>query len=361
VLVGTVAANMAIAGSRYGLAAQMIGQLRHIEYGPVAENYLGAIAMNEAWLAHRIGDIASRDKLLSDALQRARDERARVRLRWYTNALAEMLPIALSQGVEPDVVRGLAREFSVVPSPQDIENWPWPIKVYALGRFELLIEGESPTYSRKAPKKVLALLKAIIAFGAQEVPEQKLLDALWPDEDGDAARRSLGATLHRLRKLLIGENAIRQAGGNLTLDERSCWVDATAFENRLHLGGDAAEASEAAILLYRGAFLAQEDTPWAMPMRERLRAKFIHAVGRLGVSFEASGRYESAIDLYVRGIEADNLVEPFYQGLMRCYDNLNRRTEAVSTYQRLRETLSIMLGVTPSSATQRLFETLRLN
>jgi DNA-binding SARP family transcriptional activator len=247
------------------------------------------------------------------------------------------------------------------PPSADVENWPWPVKVYTLGRFELLIEGESPTYSRKVPKKVLALLKAIIAFGSHEVPEQKLLDALWPDQDGDAARRSLAATLHRLRKLLANDSAVRQAGGNLTLDERSCWVDATAFENRLHHGGDAAQASEAAILLYRGAFLAQEDAPWAMPMRERLRAKFIHAVGKLGVPFEGLGRYESAIDLYVRGIEADNLVEPFYQGLMRCYDKLNRRTEAVSAYRRLRDTLSITLGVPPCSATQRLFETLRLN
>jgi DNA-binding SARP family transcriptional activator len=272
-----------------------------------------------------------------------------------------MLPLALEQNIDPQMARVLIRECKLTPLSADVENWPWPVKVYTLGRFELLIDGESPAYSRKVPKKVLALLKAIIAFGSKEVPEQKLLDALWPDEDGDAARRSLGATLHRLRKLLTSDNAIRQAGGNLTLDERRCWVDATAFENRLLHGGDAGEASEAAIPLYRGVFLAQEDAPWAMPMRERMRAKFVHSVGKLGVSFEGSGRHDSAIDLYVRGIDADSLVEPFYQGLMRCYDKLNRRAEALNAYRRLRETLSITLGVAPSSATQRMFETLRLN
>ncbi len=40
-----------------------------------------------------------------------------------------------------------------------------------------------PADSRKAPKKVLALLKAIIAHGGKDVPEQKLIDALWPDEE----------------------------------------------------------------------------------------------------------------------------------------------------------------------------------
>ena len=117
-----------------------------------------------------------------------------------------------------------------------------------------------------------------------------------------------------------------------------------------------------AIALYRGAFLAQEvNASWATPARERMRAKFIQAVGKLGLHLEAASRHETAIDLYLRGLEADGLVEPFYQGLMRCYERLNRRTEALSVYRRLREILSVTLGVAPSSATQRLFETLRLN
>lgn len=361
VLLGVVAANMAIAGGRFEAARKVLTRVKMEAHGP-AENFLGAAAMNDAWLAHRVGDKARRDSLLRESLRRARDTRARERLRWYPNALSQLLPLAIDQGIEPEMALSLAREFHIVPSPLQIESWPWPIKVYTLGRFEILLDDQPPEYSRKQPKTVLALLKAIIAYGGHEVPEQKLIDALWPDDDGDAGRRSLTATLHRLRKLLANGNAIRQAGGSLTLDDRCCWVDAAAFESRLGQGGDAGEASETAFVLYRGAFLAQEeDAPWAMPMRERLRAKFIHAVAKLGVSLEESGRYESAIDIYVRGIEADNLVEPFYQGLMRCYDRLNRRTEAATAYRRLRQTLSVTLGIQPSSESQRLFETLRLN
>ncbi|MEQ1879743.1 MAG: bacterial transcriptional activator domain-containing protein [Burkholderiales bacterium] len=92
-----------------------------------------------------------------------------------------------------------------------------------------------------------------------------------------------------------------------------------------------------------------------------IRLETISVAGKLGEAWEKAGRHEAAIDLYSRGISADPLVEPFYQGLMRCYDKLNRRTEAASAYRRLRETLSIVLGVAPSSASQRLFEALRLN
>lgn len=362
VTVGTVASNMAIAGGRFDVADEILGRLRGEGYGTIAENYLAAIVLNQAWLAHRRGNSGSRDILLDDAIRRARMEGARARFHWYPNALAELLPIALASGIETDMARALARELSVVPHPPDLEDWPWPVKVYTLGRFELLVEGNCPDYSRKIPRKVLALLKAIIAFGGIDVSEQKLTDALWPDDDGDAARRSLTATLHRLRKLLVKGDAIRQTGGEITLYRQCCWVDAYAFQDRVDRVSNDSEGFGEAIKLYRGAFLAQEEgTPWAVAARERLRAKFIHAVSKLGVSLEESGRYESASEHYARGIDADNLVESFYQGLMRCYENLDRRSEAASAYRRLRQTLSVTLGIQPSTESQRLFETLRLN
>lgn len=155
---------------------------------------------------------------------------------------------------------------------------------------------------------------------------------------------------------------IRQTGSEIALDRQCCWVDADAFEDRVDHASNGSEGFGEAIKIYRGAFLAQEEgTPWAVSARERLRAKFIHAVGKLGLFLETNGRYETAIELYARGIDADNLVESFYQGLMRCYENLDRRSEAASAYRRLRQTLSVTLGIQPSTESQRLFETLRLN
>ena len=273
-----------------------------------------------------------------------------------------VLTEALATGISVELVQSLIRKYEVAPPKQNVQFWPWPVKVYTLGRFELLIDGESPGYSRKAPKKVLALLKAIIAHGGKNVTEQKLIDALWSDEEGDAARRALIATLHRLRKLLGNIKAIRQAGGELTLDEEICWIDAQTFEREIDGAQSDMDGFDKTIDLYRGTFLAQEeDQPWVIASRERMRSKFIHAIGKLGSSFERAGRYESAIDLYVRGVEADPLVEPFYQGLMRCYDHLDRRSEAASTYRRLRQTLSLTLGVQPSAESQRLFATLKQN
>jgi DNA-binding SARP family transcriptional activator len=61
----------------------------------------------------------------------------------------------------------------------------------------------------------------------------------------------------------------------------------------------------------------------------------------------------------LRGLDADPVIEQFYQGLMRCYTALERRSEALSAYQRLKRMLSISLGVAPSAQTERLYQTLK--
>jgi DNA-binding SARP family transcriptional activator len=358
-LVRLVCANILAGCRRFDEAYALLTAVRNDVRGPVTAHYLAAVALNEAWIAHLQDDSARRDVLLKDALTRAADRRARERLRWYPNVLADLLPLAIERWIEADTALGLAREFRVTPAGCTTERWPWPAKVYTLGRFLLVIDGKPVEFSRKPPRKILLLLKAIIAFGGEAVPDQKLIDALWPDEEGDAARRALTITLHRLRGLSGHPQAVRQSGGTIGLDRRLCWVDALAFEGRLDGMNGGSQSSAGALDLYRGAFLAEDDVPWALATRERLRTKFTHAVGRTGEALEREGRYEKALELYRRGIEADNLIETFYQGLMRCYERLNRRTEALSTYRRLRDTLSVTLGVAPSTSTQRLFDAMR--
>jgi DNA-binding SARP family transcriptional activator len=351
-----VTANIAIGAGQFEMAEESLRRMRARVTGPVTANYLAAIALNESWLAHRRGDQEDRNRLLREALEQASDAKARVRLRWYPNALSELLPIALSGGIEVQTARWLAREFGVQPRPPDVKDWPWPVQVRVLGRLELLLDGVAPAFSHKIPKKPLALLGALIAFGGHGVPDQRILDALWPGDEGDSAYRSLTTTTRRLRELLGDKEAVRHTGGKLYLDPHRCWTDVWAFEHALD-SRDRAGAAHA-IDLYRGDFLEGDEAPWVVPMRERLRGKFIGAVVAEGESLEHSGHYEDALRCYQRGLDADDLVEGFYQGLMRCYDRLNRRTEAVAAYRRLRQVLSVTLGISPSYQTDQIYKSL---
>lgn len=128
----------------------------------------------------------------------------------------------------------------------------------------------------------------------------------------------------------------------------ACWAKPPAAS-----GSERQRLLEHALSLYRGAFLDGDAVePWSLPTRERLRGRFIRHSAKLGRLREECGEWNKAIACYQRGAEADQLAEEFYQGLMRCYRRLDRRAEGIAVYRRLRQTLSIILGIAASPATE---------
>ncbi|MBC7944792.1 MAG: hypothetical protein H7X91_05940, partial [Burkholderiales bacterium] len=79
----------------------------------------------------------------------------------------------------------------------------------------------------------MSLLKAVLAFGSDEVDSQDVIAALWPAADGDAARNAFDVALHRLRKLFQRNDAVLLREGKLSLNPFVCWVDVWAFESLL--------------------------------------------------------------------------------------------------------------------------------
>ena len=157
--------------------------------------------------------------------------------------------------------------------------------------------------------------------------------------------------------------------GKLSLNPHYCWVDVWAFERILELAHIASstgneeqtlELIKRALNLHKGIFLAADlEQPWAMPMREHLRSKYIHQLEDLGEKLELHGDAQHAIEWYLKGLEVDVLAEPFYQGLMRSYQKMDRNAEGIEVYQRCFRTLTSSLGVKPSSATKEIYRELR--
>jgi len=125
---------------------------------------------------------------------------------------------------------------------------------------------------------------------------------------------------------------------------------------------EAVSLNEKAIGLYQGTFLPKETLePWADSVRERLRNKFLRCVERLGHHWEASGEWEKAVECYEQGLEADDLIEEFYQHLMICFQKLGQVTKALSVYKRCKKTISAGLGVSLSSRTEAIYRALIMN
>jgi len=356
---GVINAEMLMHAGRLEDARPFLARSREIvQRSPVLVNMGATVTMIEAWAMQMQGDSRACASLLHSALKDSKIDYRWCQLRYIDTTLAHMLPIALEEKIEADQARWLIRTFRLRPPSADIERWPWPLRVRTLGGFEVEVDERPLEVGRKTPRKVLALLKALVAMGPREVPEQQLIDALWPDDEGDAGHKALSITVLRLRRLLGDNDLIRQQGGKLSIDPQRCWVDAWAFERKL--AAKDAGSLDKALALYGGSFLPDDtDASFTVAARERLRAKFVHALGELGRRLEAQHRFDEAIGWYLRGLEADPIIETFYQGLMRCYVALDRRTEAIAAYRRLKQTLSVTLGLQPAASTESLYQQLR--
>ena len=324
-----------------------------------------------AYFALDQGDKTSGLKLLQKALARAK------KMLYYFSAdddpkvTARLCAKALEAGIEVDYVHDIIRKRKLVLDnpPLHLDNWPWAIQIYTLGRFELVIDGKPFKSPKKTQKKPLEMLKVLASFGeSQAVSKVQLRDILWPDADGDKAQRSFDTTLHRLRQLLGHDKAIILQDGRLSLDLRYCWVDSMAFERMLKEAEDyaknedkksATQLLEKVVALYKGPFLGGEaDEPWAISYNERLRSKFLRAIERLGNYLEGEGDLNRAVDCYQKAIEVDDVAEMFYRRLMICLKKLGRRPAVISTYKRCKKTLSANLGLEPSPETKAIKESL---
>ena len=154
------------------------------------------------------------------------------RLWWVPAWTTQLCMAALEHGIEPESARQLIQLHDLRPEtpPIGLKAWPWRIRITTLGSFSILRDGKELVFPTKAPRKVLLLLKAIIAGGRRGAVEDKLADWLWPDSDGDASRSALATALHRLRQLLSVEGCLLAKDGRLLLDPHRCYVDAHAFE-----------------------------------------------------------------------------------------------------------------------------------
>jgi DNA-binding SARP family transcriptional activator len=282
-----------------------------------------------ALLVEAGGALRRRDELaaverLRDALRIGREQTYLSAFLWLPDLMARVSALALEHGIETEYVRRLVQVRRLRPPHPDVKAWPWPVRVYTLGRFTVRREDLPLPRGRKAQRRPLELLQAIVAGGSREAPAESLAEALWPDLDGDAAAKALEAALHRLRRLLGDHGAVRMREGRLSLDAERVWVDAWALE-RLLAGGEGAADVDRVLELYGGPLLADEpEPPWLLAARERIRRKVVRRLMSQGEAWEGAGHFQRAIDLYQRGLEADPAAEDLARRLTRCHQRLGR-------------------------------------
>lgn len=304
-------------------------------------------------------------EVLAKALKLVATSGALGKLIWSGPDLPWLMSFALQRGIEVPTANRIIRHFDL-PGPPGVIDWPWPVRIRALGALRLDVgsSAERPA-QKKPPHRLLDLLKALVSLGP-DVTASQVAEALWPDADGDQANGNLSASVHRLRKLLGRDDSILHRDGRLTLNPRVCWIDAIAFEQLSSsitdggtaLDGDDLLKAERAYSLYTNHLFTGESLSWMTTPREKLRSRFVRLALALGSAYEAGGQDGRALAIYEQIVELEPASEPAYRRLMQCLGRSGKVAEARDVYRRCRRALSSTLSASPSSETVAAFEAL---
>ena len=269
---------------------------------------------------------------------------------------AHLCAKALHAGIHVSFVQRMIRRhrFAAPPEAQAIEAWPWRVKIRTFGKLMVEVDGKPLEKQRKAPHRLLELLAAIITFGGQEVPVSRLIDALWPEANGDTAQENFKKSIARLRKLVGVDDVIQWQEGKISLNRDLCWVDVWAFDQH------ARQQDIRAMVLYRGPFLGPEEIPaWAESRRDQERTRFIRLINWHYDETDVAGNVEKGIQLLEQAIEVDPVAEPFYQRLIPLLLAQGRQAEAAAQFDRCRSALARSSGRLPSPDLLALVNTIR--
>lgn len=288
---------------------------------------------------------------------------------WRPEIMARLYALALEHGIESEYVTSMVRHYRLAPPEQGAPlAWPWEIKIFALGRMALERDGVSVLDTGGHSTKPIVLLLALATARGMGLSETRLIELLWPESGGSAARQTLRVTLHRLRAL-VGEEAVVARDGRLMLDRKRCWADFWEFDRLMQqareLGVRVASTDEIIRLsqqlrsLYQGRLFEEESHEFLLLEGERLHDLALQGCVIVAALLQERGIYDELLALLAWGLELEPTAEILYQIKMRSYLNLGQPAAGLAVYDRCRRILATRLGIRPSPQTDTLAEALK--
>lgn len=226
-----------------------------------------------------------------------------------------------------------------------------PVQVRTLGGFRLLRDGQPVALAEWQSKKARDTLKVLVARRGRPIPREQLADAIWPDDNGDAAGNRLSVALSLLRQVLDPdkrfaadrfvitdkENVALNLDA-LTIDVEEFLADGNAGLDLLRQHGardDAVDRLSAAEAAYGGDFLEEHPyDEWAVSLREESRATYLAIAAALAEHARETGDVDREVRLRLRLLERDPYDEGASLALVRAHLRRGARGEARAAYAR---------------------------
>lgn len=244
----------------------------------------------------------------------------------------EILPLAVENGLFPEVAHKLSDEFLRSDIRDDGQVIPH-LQVALLGSFRLKVEGNDWIEGSLLGGPGRHLLGLLIFSQGHQMSIDALSGKIWPETSPDRARQNFDSTLLRLRKILdeccngAGKIYLTVERGVLTL--RHARVDAIIFKGEVEQGrilqrrGDSWQSSLQLLKadqLWQGALMEGFDLPEEFldkqEVFEELRFEQIELLAALKEPFASGIDLETML---LKGLRSDPIRESLIRRLLELY------------------------------------------
>jgi putative two-component system response regulator len=245
------------------------------------------------------------------------------------------------------------------------------LRGYCLGKFRLMSGDHLIKDDEWKTKKSKYVLAYLLAHWDEDVPEEKLLYAFWPDSSPKKARQSLHTALYQIRQLFqsyLGEQKynyiIHEKEFYRFNTETEHYIDLKDFEQFYRTGSRCLDENreeeciaqlQKAEALFVGEFLEGYFSDWAIEYRENTRKTYIDILVKLAQHFFKAKKYEVCLDNSQKILASDSCRQDIHMMIMKCYQALGQKELAIRQYQICTQILKRELNISPSTELMALY------
>ena len=244
------------------------------------------------------------------------------------------------------------------------------VQIQMMGEFAIYINECKVEHMVSKSRKGIALMQYLILHRNESVPNYRLLETLWNNDQSSNPENALKTLVSRMRAIL---NQLLNGFGSCIVAERGAYrwqcmegmtVDLYELDSVIAQLNGANELTERTIgyynrllKLYKGDLLqGEEQVDWALSRAVGLHNRYLTAVNTYLGLLKAAENYDEAINVCRLALDVDAFDEQLHLELMSALSKAKRNNEALLQYKHVTNLHFRYLGVQPPAAIQEFYK-----
>ncbi len=244
------------------------------------------------------------------------------------------------------------------------------IRVFLLGKFEIMVDGKSASKVLSNSKKGRLMLEYLILHKDESIASSDLYEVLWPNEASSNPESALKTLVSRMRAAMsafdetLGKCIVTSRGAYRWNTDLPCSIDVFEFEELCRelsrvtsMNRATEEKFEKALTMYAGDMNSGSDgESWIVSRSAYYHTLYLRTAYLAIRLLKENKDYEGIIRICRRALDVDAFDETMHIELMEALVKTNRSNEALVQYRHATNLHYNYLGMRPPEKIQNFYK-----